>query len=62
MNNELQYSEDYLRIDASKIQSPDDLKLIIHLLNITVHKENTMQPFMLHLCYDEDLYKYNSLN
>jgi len=54
--------KDFLWIDVNKIKSIGDIKLIINLLTLSLRKDHPMLPFMIHLCKDEDLHKYHTLN
>ena len=54
--------EHFLMIDPRKIKSIEDIKLIISLLSMTIHKDHPFLPYILHLCADKDLHKYTTLN
>ncbi len=54
--------EHFLMIDPRKIKSIEDIKIIISLLSITIHKDQQFLPYILHLFAYKDLHKYTTLN
>jgi len=45
---------DMLRIDANKIQDIDDVRRLLGMLGLSIHKRSPLLPYMLDLVMEED--------